>query len=514
MNPKRLIFIDTDLNYPSDDFEALCLFLADKNVEVTGIGAAAGNTWAEEVLANTYNALRILGKEEISIGIGPNYKQFVSHRGWALEQAARGVRDFIGAYCKSPTPRLWVTDQWHGLTSWKAHELLKTAVLSSPCKVDIVGLGPLSNLVLALRGEPRLASKIGKVFVMGGNFGREPEKDSPIIDFNFWFDPEAANYVLRSGIEVWLLPLDTCKRSALMEPLFLQKLLRESGSGARIFLIDMLGMIEQHGVNLPLCDVLLALLVLDPFLIRSFECGTVTVDTSQTDARGLSRFEESPKGNVRLIRQVNIPGAQIALLNRLQKMSRFARSPGVHFDHPCIQYFLQERIQKRPYFSLPFFLTEIGIQEGPIVRLADTRTFNLFVSQLIEVWLAKKEAEWILELFIAGSKRTLVSSRDPKENPEPLHLESDLWHRLLRMEAIATISDTTRGIFGFTGASVLTSNRKEKIQEKYRFQHSAKEYFLELWILGGDPGDHVFETMIGRLTEWLGQQIDTGELLM
>ena len=58
--------------------------------------------------------------------------------------------------------------------------------------VWLVGVGPLTNLALALRAAPDLAGRIAGISVMGGGaFGNR----TAVAEFNIWADPEAAAVV-------------------------------------------------------------------------------------------------------------------------------------------------------------------------------------------------------------------------------------------------------------------------------------------------------------------------------
>ncbi len=76
-------------------------------------------------------------------------------------------------------------------------------------RVDILMIGPLTNLALALRLEPQIVDGIGTLTIMGGNvYGRG--NTTPAAEFNIYADPEAAHVVLTAGIETVVVPWETC----------------------------------------------------------------------------------------------------------------------------------------------------------------------------------------------------------------------------------------------------------------------------------------------------------------
>jgi purine nucleosidase len=76
-------------------------------------------------------------------------------------------------------------------------------------RIDILMIGPLTNLALALRLEPSIIDGIGTLTIMGGNvYGRG--NTTPAAEFNIYADPEAAHVVLTAGIETVVIPWEPC----------------------------------------------------------------------------------------------------------------------------------------------------------------------------------------------------------------------------------------------------------------------------------------------------------------
>jgi purine nucleosidase/non-specific riboncleoside hydrolase len=76
-------------------------------------------------------------------------------------------------------------------------------------KADILMIGPLTNLALALRLEPGIIAGIGRLTIMGGTvYGRG--NSTPAAEFNIYADPEAADVVLSAEIETVIVPWEPC----------------------------------------------------------------------------------------------------------------------------------------------------------------------------------------------------------------------------------------------------------------------------------------------------------------
>ena len=78
--------------------------------------------------------------------------------------------------------------------------------MASQEKITIALLGPMTNLAMALRIEPKIAEHIEEIVFMGGAHGNN--NCTPAAEFNIFTDPEAAQIVLTSGIKLTMMPLD------------------------------------------------------------------------------------------------------------------------------------------------------------------------------------------------------------------------------------------------------------------------------------------------------------------
>lgn len=197
MSGGRRIILDCDPGH--DDAMAILLAWGASEVEVAAITTVAGNHPLE---LTTLNALRV------------------------CELA--GVRDVpVAAGCASPLLRELVTaPEIHGEAGLEGHEwprpslrpvpehavdLITELVMSSPGEITLVPVGPLTNLAVALRREPRLARRVREVVVMGGSFTRG--NTTPAAEFNVFVDPEAAAIVFAAGWPLTMVGLDVTEQA-------------------------------------------------------------------------------------------------------------------------------------------------------------------------------------------------------------------------------------------------------------------------------------------------------------
>jgi purine nucleosidase len=81
-------------------------------------------------------------------------------------------------------------------------------------KLTVCCLGPLTNLATAIAFAPDIADALGPVFVMGGALN-VPGTQTARSEFNWWSDPEAADFVMHAHLDLRLVPLDVTRRIAI-----------------------------------------------------------------------------------------------------------------------------------------------------------------------------------------------------------------------------------------------------------------------------------------------------------
>jgi len=201
----RKIIIDTDPG--QDDAVAILLALASPGeLEVLGITCVAGNV----PLALTARNARIV-----------------------CELAGRGdVKVFAG--CDRPLARPLVTaEHVHGKTGLDGIALPEPAMALQPGhavdflidrlraepagSVTLVPIGPLTNIATAMQRAPDIKGRIGQIVLMGGAYF-EVGNITPAAEFNIHVDPEAADIVFRSDVDLVVMPLDVTHKALTTRP--------------------------------------------------------------------------------------------------------------------------------------------------------------------------------------------------------------------------------------------------------------------------------------------------------
>jgi pyrimidine-specific ribonucleoside hydrolase len=96
-----------------------------------------------------------------------------------------------------------------------AVNLLVNTLQKTKQPVDILAIGPLTNIAEMLKLHPELKKSIHRIYIMGGAVHvagnlplADPEQKNVAAEWNIYIDPMAADIVFRSGIAITLVPLD------------------------------------------------------------------------------------------------------------------------------------------------------------------------------------------------------------------------------------------------------------------------------------------------------------------
>jgi purine nucleosidase len=192
MNSRRII-IDTDPGI--DDALAILLALASPEVELEALTVVHGNSSLDQGVINALSVLELANATHVPVARGA---QVPLVKPLLLAPETHG--DSGIGYARLPAPSS-KPDNRHAV-----HLLIDT-VLASPGEITIVAIGPLTNIALAIRMEPRFVQAIKDLYIMGGAI-RHQGNTTPLAEFNTYCDPHAAHIVFQSGIPITLAPLD------------------------------------------------------------------------------------------------------------------------------------------------------------------------------------------------------------------------------------------------------------------------------------------------------------------
>ncbi len=200
---QKEIRVILDIDAACDDWQALLYLLKHPNIQVIGIGVSCGVSYVDTGVINTLSILEYLGVYDIPVAAGKETPLVVDH---AFPTPWRDASyNFYGLDLPSTTLQP---------SSLSASDLFISLIESEQGNITLIGLGPLTNVAIALDTEPSIKSKIDEILIMGGtieapgNVGLESEIPNYVAEWNIWVDPHAADVVFNSGLPIRMVGLD------------------------------------------------------------------------------------------------------------------------------------------------------------------------------------------------------------------------------------------------------------------------------------------------------------------
>ena len=190
--PQKII-IDTDPGV--DDAMAIFLALQSPELEVIGLTSVFGNVTVQTATTNSLKLLEIAGRSDIPVAHGAENP---------IATAYKGAVPFI--HGEDGQGNVFLPPPQTQAIGVSAAQFIVEQVMQHPGQITLVPIGPLTNIALALRLEPRIAQH-SKVVLMGGN-ALVPGNASPAAEANIYNDPEAADVVLGAGWDITMVGLD------------------------------------------------------------------------------------------------------------------------------------------------------------------------------------------------------------------------------------------------------------------------------------------------------------------
>ena len=205
---KKKVILDVDTG--TDDAIAIMTAVMSENLEVLGVCAVNGNRGIDFTTENTLRVVEYLGKD-IPVFRGCSLPMVVSlTEGRREDIPYKGPKDpqdnVHGDYIDLPPAT--IQEQPVSAVRW-----LVDTLMASEGDITLIPVGPLTNIAMALRIEPRIAQKIKRIVIMGG--GCREVNITPAAEFNFWIDPEATKIVFDCGCDILVVPLDATHAAAV-----------------------------------------------------------------------------------------------------------------------------------------------------------------------------------------------------------------------------------------------------------------------------------------------------------
>lgn len=184
------VIFDTDIGDDVDDALALALALQLPELAVKAVTTAIDRAALRSRLA--FKELGFFGRQDIPIGTGADEPLFDPVR-----RGRHAQFDVLTNQDVVPGP------------GQRAFDLIVRTLLDSPQRTTVVAVGPLTNVALPLKVEPRIKAKIAHIVLMGGAYYM------PQREYNLYRDRIASEIVFSSGVPITAVGLDVTRRCKL-----------------------------------------------------------------------------------------------------------------------------------------------------------------------------------------------------------------------------------------------------------------------------------------------------------
>jgi purine nucleosidase len=266
----RHLLVDTDT--AADDPVALVMGLRHPGVRVEAITVVAGNVPVDQGVQNALYTLELL-EVRVPVFRGAEAPLLAPLKTSQFIHGEDGMGDIgLPLHGREPHPG-------HAVDA-----LLETAN-RYPGKVELVTLGPLTNVAMALHRDPSLAGKVKGCVMMCGS-SDHLGNITPVAEYNVWVDPEAAKVVFSSGMPLKMVGLDVSRRYASFTSDEAAEL-RGMGTPLAEFCVDIQRVVlNEWDGGFELADPIAMAVALDPAVATRVERRFVAVETGGEWCRG------------------------------------------------------------------------------------------------------------------------------------------------------------------------------------------------------------------------------------
>ena len=217
-----------DLDTGVDDALAISYALGSPEIELIGITGTYGNVLVEQGVRNALAVTDLLGHPEVKVYQGLPHSSTTDHFEVlpisAFIHGDNGIGD------------VEIPDSSRSVETESAVDFIIDAVKTYGKDLVYVPTGPMTNIEAALKKAPEIKDEIGQIVLMGGAL-TVPGNCNACMEANISQDPEAADYLFRSGAPTTMIGLDVTLQTLLTYKETQQW--RDLGTKAGKFLADM-----------------------------------------------------------------------------------------------------------------------------------------------------------------------------------------------------------------------------------------------------------------------------------
>jgi len=301
---KIKVIVDQDARGPATtDMQSILIFLQSDKFDVLGITTVSGDQWVKEETQRTLRLLEIAGRTDVPVIQGAEFPLLNSKEESEQWEGLYGKLRYKGCWTDfsnrpANTPPAF-REAYHGpdvvpplvegephtkpLDDTAAHFIVRM-VHQYPGQVVVWAGGPLTNIALALRLDPEVATLAKELVLMGSGMYAENGGISGDArrEFNWWFDPEAVRITMRAPWKkITITPVDVSVKTKL-GPEIMSAIAKVDTPVARY--------LTKYSVESFMWDELSAAAMIDPSMITAQKDLYVDIDVDHGPNYGETLF--------------------------------------------------------------------------------------------------------------------------------------------------------------------------------------------------------------------------------
>lgn len=197
----RRIIIDTDCG--SDDAVAIMMALKSNEIRVEAITTVCGNVPLELATKNALMTIEVSNGQKPPLFVG------------ACKPLMRGLVTAVNVHGEDGMGDLNLIHPTISPEEEHAIDAILRIVRTYPDEIEIVTIGPVTNIALAIMKDPLTMKKVKHIYSMGtAGFGKG--NTTPVAEFNVYVDAEAYDIMLRANIPMTIIGFDVCLGDAAL----------------------------------------------------------------------------------------------------------------------------------------------------------------------------------------------------------------------------------------------------------------------------------------------------------
>jgi|LGVE01.1.fsa_nt_gb purine nucleosidase len=304
----RKIIIDTDT--ASDDAVAIIMALRSQEIHVEAITVVAGNVPLDLAVKNALISVEMADTYDVPVYKGaskPLFRELVTAE---FAHGKNGMGDI-----NLPTPKKQVEET-------NAVDALLDIISKNPGEIELIAIGPLTNIALAINKDIEIMKKLKKIYLMGGN-GLGEGNITDYAEFNYFVDAHAAQIVSNLGIKIIQLPWDTCLDGVHINDEGIERLLGIENKLGK-FCVDINSSLIElskklHNTNgFVVCDAGIIAIAIDPSIAEEYHSVYCEITDDDTEYYGQQNIKLSGKHNYDICTKMSYEGFMDLLVELLE----------------------------------------------------------------------------------------------------------------------------------------------------------------------------------------------------